>query len=570
MRLFRVQIERFRGIKFLDWNVGGKFVCLIGPGDSTKTTILDAIELALSTRWNVTFDDTDFYESRTDQPLSITVTVGDLPDELKSDAKYGLLARGWSSTEGLHDEPQDDDELVLSIRLQVDASLEPSWTVFNDREPAGRPIGAKDRESLGCTRLGEFFDRHFAWGRGSILSRLTEEGDSLSGMLAEANRAARAKLTNLGPGDLTKLRSAAEKVKTAGARFGVAPRGEYRPNLDVKAVTVGEGGLSLHDGDVPVRKAGLGSRRLLAIAMQREVAKARGLTLIDEIEHGLEPHRIRRVLQILREATDDGEPGDVLLTTHAPVVVQELVVGQLRIVRSKDGITQVIAIPDALQPIARKRSEAFLARNIVVCEGRTEIGFCRRLDRHWAETGSSFGLAGIALADGGGTEAPKVAEEFAQLGYGVVLLGDSDQPLQPDQQALESAGVVVLLWTGGVSLEQRIALDCPWAGVAAVVEMAMRQWGEESVRDAVRSRLGGQHVWIEGSPSNWSQRIPERELRTAIGLAAKEARGGDGWFKRVDLGEELASVVLQYLNALGDTDLGRKIVALRQWAHGDG
>src|SRR5574341_1158666 len=135
MRLFHVQIERFRGIKQLDWNVGGRFVCLIGPGDSTKTTILDAIELALSPRWNVAFDDTDFFDSRTDEPLSVTITVGELPDELKSDAKYGLLTRGWSSTEGLHDEPQDGDQLVLSIRLQVDESLEPSWTAFNDREP---------------------------------------------------------------------------------------------------------------------------------------------------------------------------------------------------------------------------------------------------------------------------------------------------------------------------------------------------------------------------------------------------------------------------------------------------
>ena len=570
MRLRHVQIERFRGIKQLDWTVGGAFVCLIGPGDSTKTTILDAIELALSPRWNVPFDDADFYESKTDEPLSIIVTVGDLPDELKSDAKYGLLARGWNSTDGLHDEPQDGDELVLSIRLQVDRSLEPSWTVFNDRESAGRLVGARDRERLGCTRLGEYLDRHFAWGRGSILSRLTEEGDSLSEVLAEANRAARLKLTSLGPEELPTLRLAAEKVKTAGAKLGVGPRGDYRPNLDVKAVTVGEGALSLHDGDVPVRRAGLGSRRLLAMAMQREVVKSRGLTLIDEIEHGLEPHRIRLVLQVLREATDSGEAGHVLLTTHVPVVVQELKVGQLRVVRSKNGITQVIAIPDALQRIVLKTSEAFLARKILVCEGKTEIGFCRSLDRYWAQTGLSFGLAGVALADGEGTDAPTVAAAFVQLGYEVAMLVDSDVPFQPDRQALESAGVVALIWEGGVSLEQRLALDLSWRGVAAVVELAMQLWGEQSVRDAVSSRLGAGKPTLQGNPADWPQGAPESELRTAIGLAAKRARGGEGWFKRVALAEELADVVLRHLDALRDTDLGRKIAALRQWAHGNG
>ncbi len=94
MRLRRVEVERFRGIKELRWDLAGDFICLIGPGDSTKTTILDAIELALSPRWNLSFDDADFYDADTEKPLTITVTVGDLPEELKSEAKYGLWARG--------------------------------------------------------------------------------------------------------------------------------------------------------------------------------------------------------------------------------------------------------------------------------------------------------------------------------------------------------------------------------------------------------------------------------------------------------------------------------------------
>jgi hypothetical protein len=569
MRLRRVQIERFRGIKRMEWDVGGDFLCLIGPGDSTKTTILDAIEMGLSPRWNMTFDDADFYEAKTENPLSITVTVGDLPDELKSDAKYGLLARGRSPTGDLHDEPQDGDELVLSIRLQVGASLEPSWTVINDRQPEGRAIRADDREKLGCTRLGDFLDRHFAWGRGSILSRLTGEGEGLSGMLAEAGRAARAKLANISPDDLPALHTAAENVKKAGATLGVAPRTEYRPHLDVRAVSVGEGGLSLHDGDVPVRRAGLGSRRLLAIAMQREVAKVRGLTLIDEIEHAMEPHRIRRLLQVLRQATESKSGRHVLMTTHAPVVLEELEAGQLRVVRSKDGVTKVIAVPGTLQPTVRKASEAFLARKVLVCEGRTELGFCRGLDLQWGKTGPSFGLAGVGLADGGGTQAPKVGQAFAQLGYSVALLGDSDKPLQPDESVLTSAGVHVLLWDDGISLEQRIALDLPWTGVAAVVELAMNNWGDQSVRDAIWTRISRNGDRLNGSPADWPQQIPEQPLRNAIGLAAKEASNGRGWFKRVDLAEELAVIVLQHRDAIRDTDLGRKIATLQEWAHGD-
>ena len=44
MQIRHVHIERFRGIKTLDWRVDGQVICLVGPGDSTKSTILCAID----------------------------------------------------------------------------------------------------------------------------------------------------------------------------------------------------------------------------------------------------------------------------------------------------------------------------------------------------------------------------------------------------------------------------------------------------------------------------------------------------------------------------------------------
>jgi len=574
MKLRRVQIERFRGIKSLDWKLGGDFVCLIGPGDSTKTTILDAVECALSSRWNIQFDDTDFYDAKTDEPILITVTVGDLPEVLKSEAKYGYLAKGWSATGECHDEPEDGDELVLSVQLRVDHSLEQSWVVVNDRDPEGKPITAKDREALGCTRLGDFLDRHFSWGRGSVLSRLTANADSLSGILAEAARAARGTLADTPTEKLANLRQAADTARRAGSEFGVAASSEYRPHLDVQAVSVGVGGLSLHDGEVPLRRAGLGTRRLLAVAMQREVAKDGGLTLIDEVEHGIEPHRIRRLLRVLRRS--DGPDGErhMLMTTHAPVVLAELDATELRVVRCEDGITQVLRVDPALQPIVLKASEAFLARKVLVCEGKTEIGLCRRLDQWWSDNGCpSFGLSGVALADGGGSEAPKIAKVFGELGYDVALLGDSDQPLNPDEATLKASGVQALLWDDGFALEQRVAQDLPWDGVASVIELAIENCTDQGVRDAIKARMKDSAKDLTGSPIGWlALGIAENDLRAAIGIAAKAHKVGSrtGWFKRVDLAEELAGIVIRHFDVVAHTDLGRKICCLRGWAHGDG
>jgi len=383
MRIYKVEIERFRGIKRLEWIISGDFICLIGPGDSTKSTILDAIELTLSPRWNIQFDDNDFYNAKADEPILITVTIGGLPEELKSDAKYGLQTRGWSKDGVLHDEPEDDDDLVLTIRLCIEPSLEQSWVVVNDRNPEGIKISARDREKLGCSRLGQYVDRHLSWSRGSTLMRLTGQPDELSGILADASRAARSALTNLKDDDLPSLYESAKKVQQLGADLGVCAKTTYRPYLDAKSVSFGAGGLSLHDGSVPVRMAGLGSRRLLAIAIQRELAKTGGITLVDEVEHCLEPHRIRRLLNSLRDVYWQDDIGQVLMTTHATLVLEELNADDLRIVRSKDGTTEVLKVTPTLQPIVRKASEAMLARKIIVCEGRTEIGLCRRLDKSW-------------------------------------------------------------------------------------------------------------------------------------------------------------------------------------------
>ena len=59
MYIKRIKINNFRGIKELNKEFDNRLICLIGNSDSTKTTILDAIELCLYPYWTIT--DTDFY-----------------------------------------------------------------------------------------------------------------------------------------------------------------------------------------------------------------------------------------------------------------------------------------------------------------------------------------------------------------------------------------------------------------------------------------------------------------------------------------------------------------------------
>ena len=97
MNLRHLLIRNFRGIQHLDWAPGGKAICLIGAGDSTKTTILDAIEWSLSPRWSLPVSDADFHGAITDESIVVEATVGQVPGALLSDQKYGLDQRGWGA-----------------------------------------------------------------------------------------------------------------------------------------------------------------------------------------------------------------------------------------------------------------------------------------------------------------------------------------------------------------------------------------------------------------------------------------------------------------------------------------
>ena len=340
MHILRVEIANFRAIKKASWVLDGTCLCLVGPNDTGKTTLLDAIEFALSPTPYLNLSEVDYYDTKTDDPIDIKVTVGGIPSDspLWLDDKFGFLKREWSSEENeVNDEPEDDKrEPVLTLRLRADNSYEPEWTVFAERKPEGVPISPRYRALLGIVRLGSDVDRDLAWGRYSVLSKLTGGVNAADSVIANAQRELRRAARE---GDMQKLNDAASRIETAARRLGVKPAVSFRPGLDPKLVAFKQGAFVLHDGDIPVRAAGLGTRRLTALAIQRAAVPEGAIVLIDEIEHGLEPHRIRRLLRNLRQGLEpdpDGsaEPrlGQVIMTTHSAVPLLELNSEHIRVV----------------------------------------------------------------------------------------------------------------------------------------------------------------------------------------------------------------------------------------------
>lgn len=563
MKIRRLKILNFRGINQFEWDLPDKKTfCLIGKGDSTKTTVLEAIRCAFSPQWNHAFNDSDFYQCNTDNPLQIDVVIGGLLPEFCAEQKYGAHLRGWNEDKfKLNDEPEDDDEPVLSIRLAVFKDLEPKWKVVTDRNPDGVDFKATDRAKVGVGLIGTYSEKQLTWATGTALAKITES-DNLNESLVEATRAARSSLDGQRALVLKKFDAAATKSEQVAKGLGVPVRHEYKAHLDLNTISIRIGGLTLHDGDIPLRQLGMGSKRMLLCGIQQESLEDQHITLFDEVEYGLEPHRIARLIKHIQ----DDKNGQYFLTTHSPTVLRELTVDQLYVLHKEDNCVCIVAAAGKdmvglnIQGHIRSSAEAFLSRKVVVCEGATEVGVLRGMDNLWSSAGRlPYSYLGVVPLDAEGASKIKgLAAGFKALHYDVMVFADGDaQDKFSDQDAadLKNQGADVLMWADNMSIEQRAMMDLPWLQVQASVKLA-----EElgfTVNDNVRSKLIAE---LDKDVDKWKDTA---DLRKAIGDAAKAS----AWFKNITRGEKWAEIIFPAFGNAGfeQKDFATKLSQFRAW-----
>lgn len=189
VRIRKISIRNFRGVKDLDWSLPtADIFCLIGKGDSSKSTILEAIRCAFYPQWNLILNDSDFYKGKVENAIVVEVSIGDLVEDFLSLNKYGQYLRGWDANTGkLVDEADDALESVLTIRLTVGKDLEPKWFVVCDRNPDGVPFKQADRNKVSVGLIGSYSERQLSWATGTALAKLTE-AQSLNELLANASQ----------------------------------------------------------------------------------------------------------------------------------------------------------------------------------------------------------------------------------------------------------------------------------------------------------------------------------------------------------------------------------------------
>lgn len=569
----KIEIQNFRSIRSLEWFPSAGFNCIIGSGDVGKTTILDAIDLCLGARRNASFTDADFHNLNVANPISVTVILGELEDSLKSIDAYGDFLRGFDAATGkLEEEPASGLETVLCLQLKVMQDLEPQWSLQSSRATLKgfeRNLKWEDRERISPLRLGSAGDIHLAWKRGSLLTKLSEETPDTSEVLSSAARDARVAF-----GDTAKdqLKEAIDVVNETAKGLGIDVGSTAKAMLDVHSVSFGSGAISLHSDDgIPLKGMGTGSKRLLIAGIQRKSSKANSMALIDEIEIGLEPHRIIRFLKSL--GSKDKKPSvQVFATSHSPTVLQELSSNQIFLLRRKpnEGELSILPLPANAQGVLRSAPNSFLAKSVIVCEGKTEIGFIRGIDLFRVEENNkeSLDAAGVSLldCDGGSEKRPfEKATVFLNLGYRVAIFIDNDREIpEAEAKAFKDNGGQLIHWLDGQSIEAAIILSATDDIVAAILESA------EEVNDNDTEWLASKLA----SASNGNLSYNDANILAKSGSLdterkewiAKAAGGKKGWFKDVGRMEALARYVIAPNFKTFDKQFQSTVISILNWA----
>ena len=367
MMISRIRIRNFRSIRSLDLTLG-KTTVFLGANNAGKASILDAVRIVLTRRWGqrgTGFTEHDVHcpsekgDPKTLPPVTIEITVEE-PSEGAWDPD--LIAALEDIMAIL---PGGTNVITLRVTCGWDIEKESFEPVWEFLDSAGAPMTGKSQRAtnltgffgylplfwLGALRdsADEFTPRSGHWGRLLKGARIPKELETEAlGILEGLD----ARIVSADP----KLAKIAKLIGQA-TRIAIGDGlGDARLNMLPLAVEdmLQRTQIVLRSEAVrpwlPLTHHGQGLQSLAVIflfqaavlqqLLEGERPGTEAVFAIEEPEAHLHPQAARTLWERIQAL-----PGQKLLTTHSPYFVQHVPLHDLRLVRLKDGCTQVAALP---------------------------------------------------------------------------------------------------------------------------------------------------------------------------------------------------------------------------------
>lgn len=445
MRISRLTINNFRGIRSACIYLP-KHCCLIGDNNAGKTTILEAIDLALGPdRLNrpAPIDEHDFFlgnyvegsdrsnfESALDATtegqiagteisgpdpaegprIQIEVVIADLTDQQR--ARFTDYVEFWdSAADAFFDEPNpegvDVDTISEALRVTFIGRYVPEEDDFEGRTYFTRSLSEGDtlvqfskahKQMCGFLYLRSLRTgtRALSLERGSLLDiilRLKEVRPQMwEGTIGALATHAVASDPALGISGVLESISDALK-KYVPKEWGLQPHlkvsnltREHLRKVITAFIATGEG-----DHAAPFYRQGTGTINMLVLAMLSQIAedKQNVIFAMEEPETAIPPYAQKRIVHEVRQLASQA-----IFTSHSPYVLEEFALNEAVVIsREADGKVQAatIDLPASVKPKRYRQEfrtrfcEGLLARRILLAEGATEATAFPAVCRRLAE-----------------------------------------------------------------------------------------------------------------------------------------------------------------------------------------
>ena len=565
-RIVKLHIKNFRRFADATFSFGNdRIVCLVGRGDSGKSTILDALHCVLAPSRSLSFCDADFHFGKTSEPIIIECVVVDPPESLLSLSKYGDYLSGFNEATGeLLNATDDHATRAICVRLTVGSDLDPVWEVVNHASKKSTRFGYGDRSKLNVVHIADYVNRHFGFSEGTPLARMMRSFDAAvdTSPVVSALREAKERIDSH---PFPEMSATLQSIVSSARKLGIDIDG-LTPSIDARALLVRDGGLCLHDGTkVPLRMRGKGSRRVLSFAIQTALSGNSTISLIDEIEQGLEPDRAAWLAHMIK-ANDWGQ---VFMTTHSASVVKELTAADIFLLPDSGELRH---LSDTVQGLIRKAPEFLFGKRIILCEGATEVGVVRGIGEAARNAGRCpFSLSGTVVVDGGGSSFVDYAKQLFLLGFPLRVFCDSDRNDSiVKARELESFGITVFKWEDGDALEDAVFSNVPNEAVERIIRLydELNEHDPDCERNQIVSEETIQEVRLAVSSfdASWFDGRHEWTIDERRSLGERAKSKNNSWFKRIDKGERLGMLIEDILPSLPeDNILRRHFTALEEW-----
>jgi putative ATP-dependent endonuclease of the OLD family len=447
-RIYHLRIDRFRGIKNLSWHPASGINVILGGGDVGKTTILEAIGFLLSPTNQTALADTDYHGRDIEAGFSIEAVVRLPPSSGISYQDKHSWPWHWNGIEAVV--PSTDDDAATTgeqvYRLRVRGAEHELFYEIVQPDGGTDILPVSLRRSIGLVRLAgdDRNDRDLRLVQGSALDRLLSD-KGLRARLASglAKKGVKDELLDPAKELLNKLdRAFTDKSLPAGLDLAITG-GQGFSVTALIGLTADRQGVQL-----PLASWGAGTRRMAALVIAEQNQGEAPITLVDEIERGLEPYRQRALVAKLQEG-----PAQVFVTTHSPYAIAAASTAALWYV-DHEGRIGPLDLAKTRNHRA-KDPETFLARLTIVAEGATECGFATAL---LEKSVGALEDHGIHVTDGGGHESTLgLLEALAAGGLRFGGFADNEQGKHPTRWSTLAGKLSALLfrWNNGC-LEQNV------------------------------------------------------------------------------------------------------------------